>query len=48
MMMKCGLDHSRQYFDTVIITFRPFICIAPSPMKPITVRSGNAIFAAMA
>ena len=21
-MIKCGLDHSRQYFDTVIITFR--------------------------
>ena len=29
-----------QYLDTVIITLRPFICIAPSPMKPMTGRSG--------
>ena len=45
---RCGFDQSRQYFAMVIISLMPFICIAPSPMKAITVRSGKAIFAAMA
>src|ERR1700710_2966585 len=48
MMIKFGVDHCFQYFETVIITLMPFICIAPSPMKPMTVRSGNAILAARA
>ena len=43
-----GFDHSFQYLEMVIITFRPFICIAPSPIKASTTRSGNANFAATA
>src|ERR1700743_2185576 len=46
--IRRGSDHSFQYLDIVIITFRPFICIAPSPMNAITTRFGNAILAAMA
>jgi hypothetical protein len=32
----------------VIITFRPFICVAPSSMNAMTTRSGNVIFLAIA
>src|SRR3954465_1779051 len=43
-----GLDHFFQYLEIVIMTLRPFICMAPSPMHAITVRSGKAIFPATA
>ena len=35
-----GSDHSFQYLLTVISTFRPFICIAPSPVVAMQTRSG--------
>src|ERR1700753_4385894 len=43
-----GPFHSRQYFATVINSAMLFICIAPSPTKAITGRSGWANLAAMA
>ena len=46
--MRCGFDHFCQYLEIVIMTLRPFICIAPSPMQAITVRSGKAILPATA
>src|SRR6185312_1947070 len=42
MTIRRGSDHSFQYLEIVIITLRPFICMAPSPMKAMTTRSGNA------
>ena len=47
-MMSLGFDQFFQYFEMVIISLSPFICMAPSPMVPITTRSGNAILAPMA
>src|SRR6185437_7138191 len=43
-----GLDHSFQYFCTVISSAMLFICIAPPPTSAMTGRSGCANLAAIA
>src|SRR5450756_838663 len=48
MTTGLGSAHLRQYFATVINSFMPFICIAPSPTNAIATRSGWANFAAIA
>ncbi len=40
-----GSLHSRQYFEMVINSLMPFICIAPSPASAIATRPGHANFA---
>src|SRR5688572_24417022 len=47
-MMMFGVLHDCQYLLIVSNSSLPFICIAPSPAKAITVRSGYANFAAIA
>jgi hypothetical protein len=41
-------ENAAQYFATVMSSFIPFICIAPSPTRARTARCGKANFAAMA
>src|SRR5207247_10922728 len=43
-----GSLHSFQYLAMVISVFRPFICIAPSPVRAIATRSGKQHLAAKA